>query len=153
MPNPISSAGPSTCDPGNASCAEFPPATPPAASGTAVVNLEPVLVTGDAGAQALLRSYDASQACGQPRTDLYLACSAIVLGVANILDEGPIGGVASTFHASISCGKELRALADCRDEAQALQSSAAQLVDDCHERGGKVSAGALHNEIVCEVTR
>jgi len=146
MPSTISSTTPPTCDPHLASCADSPPAVPaPTVSATPTVNLEPIVVTGDAGAQALLRSYDASQACGtQPQTT-GLACLAIVAGVVE-------SGILSAFVASINCGKELRALSDCRDEALALQSSATQVIDTCHDRGGTVSAGASRNEIICEVT-
>jgi len=147
MPNPISSTNPSVCDPSLATCADFPPDVPaPAAARPTIVNLDPVVVTGDAGAQALLRSYDASQACGAQTNAVVLACLAIPVGVVD-------GGISSAYLASLNCGKELRALSDCRDEAPAVQSSATQIVDDCHERGGNVSAGAARNEIICEVPR
>jgi hypothetical protein len=93
-----------------------------------------------------LRRYDASEACGVQKNAAFLACVAIPVAIKD-------GGVASAFLASINCGKELRALSDCRDDAQALQSSAKQVIDDCHDRGGNVSAGASSNEIICEVTR
>jgi hypothetical protein len=147
MPNPISTSGASTCDPNIASCTDFPPAAPlPAVSSTPTVNLEPIVVTGDAGAQALLRSYDASQACGPQKQALSLACLAIPVGVVD-------GGISSAFLASLNCGKDLQALSDCRDDAQALQSSATQVIDDCHDRGGNVSAASSRNEIICEVTK
>jgi hypothetical protein len=61
-------------------------------------------------------------------------------------------GLASAFHASINCGKELRAVSDCRDEAEVRRSNAELVVADCHDRGGAVSPGASSNEIICEVT-
>jgi hypothetical protein len=115
-------------------------------SGTPSVNLEPIVVTGDAGAQALLRSYDASQTCGLQQKTAALACLAVPAAVAD-------SGIASILVASINCGKELLAQSDCRNEAQALQSSATQVVNDCHDRGGRVSVGASRNEIICEVMK
>ena len=145
MPTPISSTSPSTCDPTISSCADSPSAADALpAAGPATVDVEPVVITGDAGSQALLRRYDASKACGPQEQGLFLACAAVV---TNAAESGP----ASAFLASIVCGGQLRALSDCRDEAQALRSSATQVVDDCHARGGNVSAGASQNEIICEV--
>lgn len=146
MPRPISSNNPSACDPTLATCADSPPAAaaPPAAK-PATVDLAPVVITGDAGSQALLRRYDASKACDTQKHGVVLACAAVV---TNAAESGP----ASAFLASILCGGQLRELSDCRDEAGALQSSARQVIDDCHDRGGNVSAGASQNELICEVT-
>jgi hypothetical protein len=146
MPTPISSTSPSTCDPTISSCAEAPPAADDwPAPGPATVNVEPVVITGDAGAQALLRRYDASDACGAQKQGVFLAAAAII---TNAAESGP----ASAFLASVICGGQLRGLSDCHEDAQALQSSAKQVIDDCHDRGGKVSAGGAQNEIICEVT-
>ena len=109
------------------------------------MDVDPVVITGDPGAQAPLPRYDASEACGVQKNAAFLACVAIPVAIKD-------GGVASAFLASINCGKELRALSDCRDDALALQSSAKQVIADCHDRGGSVSAGASANEIICEVT-
>jgi hypothetical protein len=118
MPTPISSTRSSACDPSIASCADSPtPADAPLAAGAATVDVAPVVITGDAGSQALLRRYDASKACDNQKQSLFLACAAVVTNAAE-------GGPASAFLASIVCGGQLRALSDCRDEAQALQSSA-----------------------------
>jgi hypothetical protein len=154
MPDAISNTTSSICDASIASCEEFPPAAVASAGavGPAVVNLEPVVITGDAGAQELLRRYDTTQTCGAEKNTAWLSCPAIGLGVLNTLEGGPLAGLASSFHASITCGKDLRAFSDCRDQAEALQGSAVQVVADCHDRGGIVSPGASANEIVCEVT-
>ena len=154
MPTPISSTASSVCDPSLASCQS---AAPPEAAATTVVDspvvgIEPVVVTGDAGAQALLRRYDASQACGSESQAAALSCPAIGIGVLNALEGGPLTGLATAFHASINCGKDLRALSNCRDEAEVLKSNAEQVVADCHDRGGAVSPGSSSNEIICEVT-
>lgn len=110
-----------------------------------MVDVEPVVITGDAGSQALLRRYDASNACDTQKKGLALACAAVL---TNAAESGP----ASAFLASIVCGSQLRTFSDCRDVAQALQSSATQVIDDCHDRGGNVGAGASQYEIICEVT-
>jgi hypothetical protein len=69
MSTAISSTTSSVCDPNLASCQSASPPDAPAAAvvDSPVVSIEPVVVTGDAGAQALLRRYDASQVCGPGR--------------------------------------------------------------------------------------
>jgi hypothetical protein len=146
MPNPISSNRPSTCDPSIASCPDSPPPAPaPSAAGPATVDVAPVVITGDAGSQELLRRYDASERCRAQEDSAFLACVAVPVAVKD-------GGISSAFLASINCGKELRVLSNCHDAAQALQSSAKQVIDDCHDRDGNVSASSSPNEIICEVT-
>jgi hypothetical protein len=145
MPSPVSSTSSSACDPSLASCADSPPAAPPpSAARPATVDVAPVVITGDAGAQALLRRYDANQACGPEKRSAALAA-------ANVPAAAREGGPLSTFIASITAGKELRALSDCQEAAQALESSAKQFIEYCHDRDGTVSAGASPNEIICEV--
>ena len=152
MTNTISFNSPSVCDPNLASCEDAPPvpATPPAAE-PAVINLEPVLITGDAGSQELLRRYDASRACGAEKQTALLTCPTIATSMLNGLEGGPWTGVAGAFHGSVLCGKELRALFDCHEQAEAQQSSARQVVEDCHDRGGTIRAGASAQELICEV--
>ena len=147
MPTPVSSTSSSVCDPSMASCADSPPAAPPTSvAKPATVDVAPVVITGDAGAQALLRRYDANQACGLQEKNAALAAAGIP---AALKDGGPL----SVFVASVNSGKELRALADCREAAEALESSAKQIIDECHDRDGSVSAGASQNEIICEIPR
>jgi hypothetical protein len=153
MPTPISSTAPSVCDPNLASCESAPPE--PAAGktvGPPVVSIEPVIIMGDAGAQALLRRYDAGQACGQERQSAAASCPAIGVGIVNVWEGGSIAGLASSFHASLICGKDLRVLTDCREQAEILQSNAEQVIANCHDRGGTVGLGGSRNEIICEVT-
>lgn len=154
MPNPISGDPPSACDPRLATCADLlPEEVAPVAPRPAVVTIEPVLITGDAGARELLRRYDASQACSAEKQSALLSCPGIATGVLNALDGGPWAGVASAFHASVLCGKDLRAVVDCQDAAETLESSAALVVQDCHDRGGRIGAGASNLELRCEVER
>jgi hypothetical protein len=155
MPDPISSTiHPSydTCDPNNASCADSAPAAPPAPASTPVVTIDPVVITGDAGAQELLRRYE-SQTCSAQWQSATSTCSGIGLGVLNTLEGSPIVGIATALHASLLCGKELRAVFDCNEAAEALNASRAEVIDDCHDREGVARAGTSPNEIVCEVTR
>jgi hypothetical protein len=118
-----------------------------------MVDLEPVLVTGDAGTQALLRRYDENQACGAEKQAAKLSCPGIALGILNTLEGGPLAGIATSLLSSVTCGKDLRALLDCQDGAASLAASAAQVVESCHARGGTVSAGESRAEIICEVER
>lgn len=140
------------CDPNLASCIDS--GVPQAAtvdSSSRTVTIEPVLVTGDAGAQELLRRYDARRGCGPEAQSAAATCPAIGLGILNALKD-PLSGLATSFHASLVCGKELRALSDCREQAADLEAAASRIADDCHSRGGTVSLGASSSEIICEVT-
>jgi hypothetical protein len=150
MTSPLSRTSSATCDPSLASCDDARSPTPQARE-PAVVTIAPVTITGDAGSQELLRRYDASQACNAEKQSVALACPAIAAGVLNALEGGPWTGAAASFHASVLCGKELRALFDCHEQAEVRQSAAAQVVDDCHDRGGNVRLGNSDSEIVCEV--
>ena len=146
MPSPVTSTSSSTCDPTLASCADSPPpAPPPSAARPPTVDLAPVVIAGDAGAQALLRRYDATQACTLQAKNAALAAAGVA-GAAS-------SGLLSTFVASVTAGKEARALSECHEEAQSLESSAKRIIDGCHDRGGNVSAGASQTEIICEISR
>jgi hypothetical protein len=154
MPTSISSATSNACDPNLASCIDSPPAElPPVKAATpSVVTIEPVVITGDAGAQALLRRYDAEQACLQEKDTAILSCAALVPGALSTLKDR-VSGLAGSLLTSVVCGKELRALSDCREQAEARQSEAARVIDDCHARDGTVGPGACSSEIICEVER
>lgn len=155
MPDPISSTNRSayeTCDLTTASCAESPPVAPLGAQ-PAHVTIAPVVITGDAGAQELLRRYDSDQ-CAAPKQNAMLSCPAIGLGVSSLLEGGTlVASALSALHASAVCGKDLRAVYDCNESSERLKESAAGVVADCHERDGLVKPGASLNEIVCEVSR
>jgi hypothetical protein len=158
MPDPISNAGYSNysvCDPNIASCSDSPPASPVNPTNPTcptVVTIEPVVITGDAGTQELLRRYD-SDVCTAEKQTAELSCSAIALGVLNAVDGARSSAVTTAFHASVICGKDLRALYDCNEQRDALQSSLATAIADCHERDGLVKIGASPTELVCEVPR
>ena len=155
MPDPISNPSHSAyeaSDPSISSCEATVGRPPVTASGPPIVSIAPVVIEGDAGAQVLLRQYD-SQTCATQLQDAKLACAGIGLGVLNALEGGPLTGIASAFVASVLCGKDLRAAYDCERDRAALAASRADVIDDCHERGGVVKPGASSNEIVCEVAR
>jgi hypothetical protein len=155
MPDPISStthATYDTCDPTNASCADSGPPAAPSTASAPVVTIDPVVITGDAGAQQLLRRYD-SQTCSAQWQSAASTCPGIGLGVLNTLEGGPIVGIATALHASLLCGKELRAVFDCNEVAETLNASRAEVIGDCHDRNGVVKPGTSPNEIICEVAR
>lgn len=152
MSTPVTRHTPSVCDPNLASCEDAPPiAATPATGGSPVVHIEPVIITGDAGSQELLRRYDASQACSAEKRSALLTCPAIATAILGGLEGGRWAAVAGAFHNSVLCGKELRSLSDCYEQAETLQSSAHQVVEDCHDRGGIVHAGSSAQELICEV--
>ena len=62
-------------------------------------------------------------------------------------------GLTGALHASVTCGKDLRAVYDCNQQNETLTASRAEVIADCHERDGIVKPGASQNEIICEVAR
>jgi hypothetical protein len=154
MPDPISSSRPvyDTCDPNNACCNDPLPEAAPASAPSrgSVVNIDPVVVTGDAGARDLIRQYD-SQSCAIQTRNAAISCLAIGAAIRSAAVADPISATVSAFQTSLSCGKELRALYDCETEAAAQRASLAEVVSDCHEQGGVVKGGAEPNEVICEV--
>ena len=156
MPHPISTTSRSVyegLDPGMSSCEAPDTALPAAAaSGPNVVSVAPVLITGDAGAQALVRQYD-RHACSSELQSAQLSCPGIALGVLNVLEGGPLAGIASSLIASVLCGKDLRAAFNCEQDRAALATSRNAVIENCHEHGGVVTPGAASNEIVCQVPR
>lgn len=154
MPDPISSSSRSvyqTCDSSNASCADSPSAAPPMVAELPVVTIAPVVITGDAGAQELLRRYDDAP-CAAAKQAVTLSCPAIGLSVLNLLEGGgPIASVVTALHTSVLCGKDLRALSDCSEHRESLKTSASAIVADCHDRDGVVKPGVTLSEIICEL--
>jgi hypothetical protein len=155
MPDPISSANRSadeTCDPTISSCADASRPSLPATVTAPIVTVDPVIITGDAGARELLRRYE-GVTCSAQKQSAASTCPGIGLGVLNALEGGPIVGIVTAFHASLLCGKELRAVYDCNDRKETLDAARANAIADCHDRDGVVKPGVSSNEIICEVTR
>lgn len=130
MPSPVSNTNASVydpnaqfspaqgCDPSNASCGPSQP------SPSSPVTIPPVVVTGDAGAQKLVKQLDASRQA--PNCSLEGLNAAVSCGKAGISAAGGallattvVGAAvaaAATFAESISCGKDLRAYYDCKTQ-------------------------------------
>jgi len=90
-----------------------------------VVNLPPVMIVGDAGAQQLVQRYDTARKppdCSLEGAEAALACGKAGLVAAGGIVLGPlaVGGlplaVATTFAEGVSCGKELRAYYNCKTQ-------------------------------------
>lgn len=140
MPEPIQNNAnssvydPNACDPTIATCAEPPPTR-------GVVTIEPVVIEGDAGRQALLQKYDADR-CRNDLGDAGLACAGLLAGAATM---GPLGA----FIGSVNCARVIVASEDCVAQNRAYREAA----DSCEARGGLPLMSARPNEIICEVPR
>ena len=155
MPDPISSTNRSAyeCDPAMSSCADRPPATTPPAPSPPIVTIPPVIITGDAGAQELLRRYEGAQACSAERQTAATSCPAIVLGVLNAWEGGPLTGIASALYSSGICGRDLRAFYDCNEQRETHRESLAAAIANCHDCDGVIKPGETSNEFICEIAR
>jgi hypothetical protein len=108
------------CDPNTASCQ---PAAPAEASAPREVTIPPVLISGDAGAQQLVKQLD--QAQGAPNCSLEAkeatrtcgeaATAGVLGGLAATTVLGAIPGLALAFWEGVECGKDLRAYYDCEN--------------------------------------
>jgi hypothetical protein len=128
MPTPVSNANSSFYDPNaqlssadgcsstNATCG--PTEAPPARE----VTIPPVVITGDAGAQQLVKQLDASRnapSCSLEGLNAALSCGKAGITAAGgaLLATTVVGAAvaaAATFAEGISCGKDLRAYYDCK---------------------------------------
>ncbi len=160
MPDPIQSCGyhsgydpsadvsaPPACDPTTTSCA------PPPAGKPAVVTLEPIVVEGDAGAQALLKQFEQSQ-CQNDKGAAALACatmlgSAALTGLSAPTGAGLVLGTSITVANAINCARLVTAYNDCVDDVQAQHEAATS----CEADGGVPLQGASEGELVCLVPR
>lgn len=156
MPEPIqsnansSSYGPSltdSCDPTVASCG------PPPAASPNVVTIEPVVVEGDAGRQALLQQYDADR-CRNLGGEAVFACAAtpfvaLAGGASASTGVGFAAGVAMTVYAAEECARLISAYDDCVEQNRSYREAAA----GCEAKDGVPYTSANPNEIICEVPR
>lgn len=109
------------CDPTNMSCGgsvgtSSTPAAPPA------ITLDPVYVTGDAGAQKLVEAYyvQTGPSCAEQAKTAALVCAKAIgagvgTGLAAALPPAFAVMLGRTFLDGVSCGSELRALYDCEE--------------------------------------
>ena len=143
MPDPIQSSSnssvydPNACDPEIASCAELPPPAPK----NSVVTVEPVVIEGDAGRQALVQKYDADR-CRNELGDAAIACATVGATAAG-------GSVVGAFLASVNCARVMVAYDNC----VAQNRSYREATESCEARGGLPLMSARPNEIICEVPR
>jgi hypothetical protein len=141
MPDPIQSSGnssvydPNACDPSNASC------VPPPAPASQAVTIEPVVIEGDAGRQALLQKYDADR-CRNELGDATIACAMVGATAAG---GGPVGA----FLGAVNCARVIAAYDDCVAQNRSYREAS----DSCEARGGLPLMSARPNEIICEVPR
>jgi hypothetical protein len=128
MTNPVSSSNSSFYDPN----AQFSPiggsdqtsASSPDALPQHELTVPPVVITGDAGAQQLLKQHDAASRapdCSQEGKNAALSCAKAgvaaaggALLVTTVVGAGVAG--AATLLEAISCGKDLRTYYDCKTE-------------------------------------
>ena len=126
MTTPVSNANSSFYDPnaqfspidGSATSAS-PDAPPPRE-----ITVPPVVVTGDAGAQHLVKQHDAARQapdCSLEGKNAALSCAKAGVAAAGgaLLSTTLVGtavGAAATFVEAISCGKDLRTYYDCKTQ-------------------------------------
>lgn len=160
MPEPINSSGNSSvhdptsemslvdgCDPSAATCGP-----PPVASN--VVTLDPVVVEGDPGVQALLRRHAADQ-CLSEKGNAVLSCSVAVLAAtkAVVTASTGVGWPVAVLEGSIAalnaanCARVVVAYQDCVDKHEAR----AQAAVTCEADGGSLVVNERADELVCLV--
>lgn len=108
------------CDAATASCAAS--ARQPS-SVPAEVTHPPIMISGDAGAQQLVKDLDTARRspdCSLEAKNAALSCAkAGALGMATALSSATVvaalPGLAATVFESISCGKDLRAYYECEN--------------------------------------
>jgi hypothetical protein len=106
------------CDSSNASCG---PSAEPSSASAREVTIPPVVITGDAGAQRLVKQLDEMRRtpdCSLEAKNAAVSCTKAGLAAAATVLASPSGagaviGVGVTFAESVSCGKDLRAYHDC----------------------------------------
>jgi hypothetical protein len=97
-------------------------ANPPAVSSE--VSIPPVVITGDAGAQELVRQHDAAREpadCSLEAETAALSCGKAGLAAASGIVSTPtvIGAglaAAATLAQGVECGRDLRAFYDCKTQ-------------------------------------
>lgn len=120
MPEPISSQ-PRTfdreseiCDPSMSSCAD-------STASSAVITIEPVIITGNAGSESLVKAYDAAAPqCRREVSNLVYECGTAALAAASTGITAPTGvglaiSLGVTALASAKCGQVIADYLSCRD--------------------------------------
>ncbi len=136
------------CDPSVATCADQPPA------GKHVVMLEPVVVEGDAGVQALLRRHAADQCHGE-KGDAVLSCTLTVLAAVKAAVTARVAWPVAVLETGIAalgaanCARVVVAYEDCVDKHVAR----AEATVKCEAEGGKLVVNESATELICQVER
>lgn len=166
MPEPISArtsntsyardeSSASTCNPDTQSCG------PPASSTTRAqtITLEPVVVTGDLGVQALVEQHSRASRlppdCDKEFAETRQTCEAALTGVAAstapVATAAPplaIAGLAiNAFNAGRECGKAIASYTYCVDKNALHERNVAE----CKANGGVPAQGASADELLCFV--
>lgn len=155
MPEPISgpvaqsvyepSSG-GECDPSVASCGPEP--------APRVLTLEPIVIDGSAGKNALVAAYDRGShqppRCESEKNAALLTCGAAIASGVSMALSAPTGfgllvAAASGGIALARCGQTVDDYQSCLDEG-AARAAAANL---CEERGGLPVRGIEDAEVIC----
>ena len=131
MTTPVSNANSSYYDP-NAQFSPIDGSAPSSASSgpspepppPREVTIPPVVITGDAGAQQLVKQHDVAHRapdCSLEGKNAALSCAKAGIAAAGgaLLSTTVVGaavGAAATFVEAISCGKDLRTFYDCKTQ-------------------------------------
>ena len=160
MPDPIQSCGnnsvydpsaeesaPQACDPRTTSCA------PPPAGKPAVVTLEPIVIEGNAGTQALLKKFDQNQ-CHNDKGAAASACATMVgaatlTGLSAPTVAGLVASASIAFANAVDCARLVSAYNNCVDGVQAR----GEAIASCEGNGGVPLQSAHEGELVCLVPR
>lgn len=164
MPEPIQSSANSSvydpgtemsladaCDPSVSTCADQPPTS------KNVVTVEPVVVEGDAGVQALLRRHAADQ-CLDEKGDAVLSCTVTILAGAKAVVTAstrvvglPVvvleAGIAAL--AAANCARVVVAHQACVEKHEARTDVGVQ----CRAEGGTLTVNEGAGELLCLVER
>lgn len=164
MPEPVSSknAGqhlaPEACpqdssDPTVATCAPQSGTAPDAR----VIELDPLIIHAEPGAQALVKQYTENTGPGAPvcrveEGSLQLTCSGALLAAAGTLVATPTGvglviGTLGTFRMAMDCGGAFRQYSDCLERSAIRQEAQSR----CEADGGVALQGFAENELICWV--
>lgn len=134
------------CDPNTATCTAEPAAIPN------VVTIEPVVVEGDAGVQALLRR-QAEGRCADEKAQAVLTCSlAAFTGTKALLTAAtgiawPLAALdaGATVLGGVNCARTVRVYDACIDE----QVERAEHAVECEANGGVPVLGSPAYQPVC----
>lgn len=132
------------CDESIATCG------PSAAVQREVVTIEPILIQGDAGAQALLKQLDTKR-CLSQAGDAVLSCAVtmVAAGGASATGVGLGAALAAASLGAANCARVVTAYDDCVSEQQARREAS----QACEAKDGLPLLTADNKTLVCLVER